>query len=171
MVSARVILASSAALALVAGGGFVYEVFVSPSVPSYGGYKGCMSTDAGDEFLFGVAEIENVGAQDIVLLGIEAQRVRGVEIIDITVPANKGIGILDASESVFEEYKLGPVAGTVIAAGDSVEFVAQVKSTEPFGYATEFEVAYKNAYGVRLTSMLTNVVGFSPVGSARSCGP
>ena len=167
----RFILAGSALIAILAAGAFAHEVFNRTSVPGYGGYKGCMASHASDEFLFGVGEVENSGAQDIELVAIEPLRVRGLEVIDVTVPATKGIGILDVTESVMTEYELGPVAGTVIAPGDSVEIVAQLKTLERLSYATDFEITYTNAYGVRLTSVITNIVGFSPVNSDLTCGP
>lgn len=156
----RLIVGACAALSLAAAGGFVYVVFAQSSVPSYGGYTACMSSESGDPYYFGVGEIENGGRQDIEVLSIESRTQRGLDVIDFTVASSGGIGILDATHEVSDEYDLVPVAGTIIPPGTQVDVVAQLIPVDAHGFATDFEITYRNGYGIRHIAIITNVVGF-----------
>ena len=87
----RFILAGSALIAILAAGAFAHEVFNRTSVPGYGGYKGCMASHASDEFLFGVGEVENSGAQDIVLLTDSEARLSGIEGYGLRIVGREGL--------------------------------------------------------------------------------
>ena len=156
----RVVVGSSAVLALVAGAGFVNVVFAQPSTPSYGGYTACMSSKSGNPYFFGVGEIYNEGHQDIEVVSAVSRTQRGLEVVDLTVASSGGIGILEATTEVSAEYALSPVPGTIIAPGKHVAVIARLTPVDATGFATDFEITYKNGYGIRHTALLTNVVGF-----------
>jgi len=158
----RAVVGTSAALAIAAAAGFGYVVFASPSVDSYGAFTACMASDSGHDYFFGIGEVANNGRQDIVLLAVEPLTVEGLDVIDFTVPTQSGIGIVEASEEGFEEYGLSPVAGTIVTPGEHVDLVAQLTPVIANGFATVFEVTYKNAYGITHTAVFTNIVGFAP---------
>lgn len=156
----RLIVGACAALSLAAAGGFVYVVFAQTSVASSGGYTACMSSESGDPYYFGVGEITNDGRQDIEVLSIESRIQRGLDVIDFSVASSGGIGILEATHEVSDEYDLVPVAGTIIPPDGRVDVVAQLVPADTHGFATDFEITYSNGYGIRHTALITNVVGF-----------
>jgi hypothetical protein len=156
----RLVVGACAALALVASGAFVHVVFAQTSTPSYGGYTACMSSKSGKSYFFGVGEIYNEGHQDIEVLSVVSRTQRGLDVVDLTVALSGGIGILDATPAVAAEYALTPVAGTIIAPGKIVDVIARLKPVDATGFATDFEITYKNGYGIRHVALLTNVVGF-----------
>ncbi|MGV8885396.1 MAG: hypothetical protein ACOH1T_07380 [Microbacteriaceae bacterium] len=163
----RIVVASSAALALIAGFGFIGEVFVAPSTSVAQGDRSCMRSVVSDDIDAAVG-IRNTSNSTIVLTRAFADSQVGLTVSDDVWaipldndPEKLGIGIGNFADDV-ESFGLVPIAGMELAPGEYTQAVFRLTSTDGAGYATDFRIEFVNPYGITHSTTSHYVVGFSP---------